>query len=884
MPELGRFSRELRARFWKPSVEDEVREELAHHIEMLEQELVRHGLPLEAARRAARERFGDVERIGAACRDLGEGRDGEARRSRWRREWMHDARYALRQLARAPRFTLVATLTLAVGLGAATTIFGVANAVLLRPLPFREPSRLVLVDEVNGSGDAWAISEPNYLDVRERSSSIAELGATDRRGLTMTGGAAPECLRGAAVTASLFEVLGVAPRLGRGIAPDEELPGTDSRVVVLGDALWRRAFGADPGVVGLLVELDGTLHRVVGVMPPGFDFPAGSEVWIPLAPDAAAERGDRRLQGVGRLAAGATVDRAEQEMSAIAARLESEYPQSNSSWKARVRPFQELYVTPKLEARVVVLLVAVGLLVLMACINIASLLLARAGTRRHELAIRAALGAGRVRIVRQLLTESLVLAAIGSGLGVVLAAAATPLIRSVGSAAVPLLATMTLDWRVIAFAAAACVATGIIFGLAPAIAVLRAAGGGGGGEASDLLRGGARVAGGSRLRSTLVACSVAMAMVMVVGASLVVGSFMRLTRAELGFSPGQVLTASLVLPDARYDFDGSAELFQELLPRLDALPGVQAAGAVNLAPFSGGNTAMDFVPGASAPADPRDFHSASWRAVTPGYFAALGIPLLHGRLFDEHDLGGELPVMVINEAMARAAWPDSDPIGRQVTLANTRTMTVIGIVGDSRQLALDSLPAPAMYFAHAQFPWKTMWLTVRTSGDPMALLPGIRRELSTLDAGLALARAQPLDRLVHDMAAEPRLTTLVLGIFAGAAVVLVTVGLYGLVSYSVVQRTREIGVRVALGAPAGRIARSVVGRGVRLALIGVAAGGVVSLWVGDLLRGLLYEMSPADPFTYAAAGALILAVAVAASAIPAYRAARLDPLEAIREG
>lgn len=878
MPELGRFSRQLRGRFWKPSVDDEVRSELAHHIEMLEQDLVARGLAPDAARLAARERFGDAGRIGEECRELGERRDREARRARWTSELRQDVGYSLRQLRANPRFALVAILTLGIGLGASTTIFGIANAVLLRPLPFHEPSRLLLADEVNPDGQTFAISEPNFLDLRRRARTLSGVAAFAPRSQSILGDGAPERLRGLAASASLFAVLRTTPQLGRVFAADEDRPGGETSVVLLSDGFWRRRFGADPSVLGRSIDLDGTRHRVIGVMRPGFDFPGRTDVWVPLAADASSERGDRRLAAVARLAPGATRLQADQEIATIGSQLAAEHPQSNGAWSARLRPFEEWYVTPRLRARVVALLATVGLLVLMACVNVASLLLARAGSRRREMAVRAALGAGRGRMVRQLLTESLLLSAIGAALGVALAASATPVIRSVGSTAVPLLATMSMDWRIVGFAVAACVTTGLTFGLLPALELSRS---GAGGSAHDLLRSGTRVASGP-LRGALIVSSVALATVMLVSATLVGGSFVRLMRTSLGFQAGHVLAASVVLPESRYDYERSANFFGELMPRLAEIPGVEAAGAVNLAPFSGGNTSMDFVPGTSAPAAPSDYRGAGWRAVTPGYFAALGIPLQRGRAFDAGDTGDAPSVIVINETMARLGWPGRDPIGQQVTLSNTRTMTVVGIVGDTRHISIDSLPEPAMYFAHAQFPWTAMWLTIRTSGDPMSVLAAVRREVRALDPNIPLARIQPLERLVRDVAAEPRLTMLVFGIFAGAALVLASAGLYGLVSYSVAQRTREIGVRLALGAAPSRVARAVMSQGIALATLGVTLGALASYGVANAIRTILYETEPTDPLTFGAVALLLVATAAVASLAPARRAARLEPLAALR--
>jgi predicted permease len=890
VPRLGRFARELRGRLWQPSVDEEVRRELDFHIEMLERDLVARGLDPAAAREEARARFGDPARVGAACRGIAEGREREMRRSEWLAELRHDVRYALRQLRASPRFTIVAVLTLAVGLGAVTTIFGIADAVLLRPLPFAEPDRLVQGWSLTPVGQDFAVSEPDYLDWRARARALADIGAFSARAPSLRTDAGPERLAGVAATHSLFTVLGVPPTLGRAFVTEEDAPGGDFRVAVIGHALWLRRFGGDPRAVGRSIELDGVRHRVLGVMPPGFDFPGRAEVWVPLVPTYRYHRDDRRLQTVARLAPGVTRERAETELAGIARQLAAEHPAEDAGWGARLTPLSETYVPPKLHARVVALLATVGLLLAMACANVASLMLARAGAREREIAVRAALGAGRARIVRQLLTESLVLSLLGAAVGVVAAAVAIPVVRAVGSAAVPRLEGMALDWRVLAFALGACLTTGVVFGLAPALR-LAPAGGARGSGALALLRDGGRTVEGGRLRSVLVVTSVALAMLLLVCAGLVGGSFVRLMRVDLGFATDRVLAASVALPvklypadptPGRYDPERLRAFHEELAARLTSAPGVRAAGAVNIAPLSGENTAMGFEPLEQGVARDGEYRLASWRVVTPGYFAALGIPLVRGRAFDGRDRAPSPDVMLINETMARLGWPGEDPVGRRVRLKSGRLTTVVGVVGDTRHLFVDSLPFPTMYFPHGQFPWPSMWITVRTAGDPAALAGVIRREVAALDPGVAVHRVQPLDVLVRDATAEPRLTVLVFAIFATAALVLATIGLYGTVSYTVSRRSREIGVRLALGAPPRRIVRAVLAQGVRLAAVGIALGGLAAYGAAGALRSILFATEPTDAATFLGIGALLAAVAAAASASPAMRAARVDPMTALR--
>jgi predicted permease len=885
MPRLGRFARELRARLWKPSLDEEVRRELEYHLEMLEQDLIARGADPASARAAARAKFGDADRIGELCRDIGERRDREMRRSEWLAELGQDVRYALRQVRANPRFALVVVLTLAVGLGATTTIFGIANAVLLRPFPAAEPDRLVLGYETTPTGQVFSVSEPDYLDWRARARGFMDIAAFAARSPSIRTDDGPEQVVGAATTHSFFAVLGVAPVLGRTFSAQEDVRGGDTRVAVISHALWQRRFGGDARVAGQPLDLDGVRHRIVGVMPRGFDFPGRVDVWVPLAPSATYHRGDRRLETVARLAPGVTRAQAAGALAAVARQLAAEHPASNAGWSAQLQRFSEWYITPQLQARVVALLATVGLLLVMACVNVASLLLARAGAREREMAVRSALGAGRGRLVRQLLTESLVLSLLGAAVGVAAAAAAIPLVRGVGSAAISRLDALTLDWRVLAFALGACLTTGVLFGLAPALRLARAGDSRGDG-ALGVLRSGERTIGGGRLRNTLVVTSVGLAMLLLVSAGLVGGSFVKLSRVALGFSPEQVLTASIILPDAGGDEAGAADrrarFYGALTRRLQAIPGVGAAGAINIAPFAGGNTAMGFEPAGRSPGREADYRLASWRVVTPGLFAALDIPLVRGRLFHDGDRYPAASVTVINETMARLGWPDADPVGREMKLASGRTMTVVGVVGDTRHVFADSLPPPTMYFPHGQFPWASMWIAVRTAGEPTAIIATVRRELAALDAGVPLARVQPLTQLVRDTTAEPRLTVLVFAIFASAALVLAAIGLYGIVSYTVSQRTREIGVRLALGAAPPRIVRAVLWQGVRLAALGVVLGGAAGYAAAGVLRTILFETEPTDAATFLTVAAILLAVAAAASAVPARRAARLDPVLALR--
>ena len=883
MPTLGRFRRELRWRFWSVPVEREVDSELAFHLDMRIRELVEQGMTPDDARATALTRFGDVDRITEACRDIGRRRNKDMRRAEWLTELRHDLRYALRGLRASPGFTAVAVLTLAMGIGASTTIFSVANAVLLRPFPYHEPKRIVRLYETNPTTDLFSVSEPNYLDWLQRVRGLSQMAAFTGGNLTLLGDGDPEELSAMAATPSLFPLLGVRPLIGRVFREEESKPGAPARVILFSYAFWQTRFGADPQVVGRTVNLNGTSYEVIGVMPPEFVFPGNPALWEPLAPSATLSRGetprgDRRLAVLGRLAPNVTIARALDELKSVARDLARQYPETNRGWGANVTSLEEWLIGDELRTRVQVLLVAVGLLLAMGCVNVANLLLARATARQREMSVRAALGAGRGRIVRQLLTESLVLAAIGAALGVALTVVAVPILRDVGQTAIPRLDELDIDWQVVAFGIVASVVTGILFGIAPALQASRA-------DLNDVLRSGGRVAAASRLRSILIVTSVALALVLLVGAGLVGRSFERLMRVDYGFRAEGVFTASVTLPVERYRQRAKlAAFYAEVARRLSTTRGIRAVGFTNIAPFSGGSTAIQFtVAGQAARAD--EYLSAHWRLVTPGYFPAIGVALKKGRLIAESD-GAEAPrVVVITETMARQIWPGMDPVGQQIRLGGNDgpTWTVVGIVGDIRDQLLQQEPQPMMYLSFQQLAWQTMWLIVRGTGDPLALAPVVRREIHAIDPLMPVANEQPLERFVSAIAAQPRFTTLIFALFASAALVLAVVGVYGIVAYGVTQRTREFGVRLALGATPSRIVMSVVRYGVGLAGFGIAIGLWAAYALSRFVQGILYEVTATDAVTYLAVAALLIGCAAAASILPARWAARLDPVRALRD-
>jgi predicted permease len=797
-----------------------------------------------------------------------------------------DLAYALRRLAHAPGFTFVAIATLALGIGANSAIFSVIDGVLLRPLPYADPERLVMVS-ATWKEKPVVMSPLNFLDVAAAARSFEGLAATDGGGVTLTGNGAPERVEGASVSASFFDVLGARPMLGRGFVAEENEPGR-TKVVVLGEGLWRRRFGADPGIVGQSIAVNREPHVVVGVAPAAVAFPEGAELWRPMEYDAVfrtLSRGAWYLTVIGRLRPGVPVETAREEVRAIGRDLERRYPDHNEGVGATIRPLQAALVGPSRTA-LLVLLGAVGLVLLIACVNVANLLLARSAARQTEVAVREALGAGRARLVRQLLTESLVLALLGGGAGVLLASASLGSLLALQPGGIPRLAEVRIDRTVMLFAAGLSVATGLLFGVFPALHATATS------TAQTLREGSGRAVagGGHRLRGGLVVVQLALAMMLLAGAGLLLRSFDRLRRVDPGFRAGSALTFRLSLPESAYGEEPRvAAFYAELLRRLDALPGVDGAGAVMGLPLSGLSFMLSFEVEGRPPVPFAQQASLHVRTATPGYFPAMGIPLLRGRGLEPGDTAQSRPVVVLSESAVRRYFPDQDPLGQRIVVGWRRPDgmpkaggEVVGIVGDVRDLGLDRAHPPEIYIPHAQLPTQAMDLVVRSTVDPWSLRSAVERAVAGLDPELPLARVQTLDAIVARSVSEPRFYMVLLGAFAGMAVLLAALGIFGVMSYAVVQRQREIGIRVALGAHPAEVLGMVMRHALGLTALGVAVGLLGALALSRVLRSLLFEVSPTDPATLAGVGLALAAVALLASYLPARAATRVDPLTALR--
>ena len=862
-------------------VERDLDDEVRAYVDLLAAEKVAQGMSEAEARRAALVEAGGVEHVKEQVRDVRAGAllEGIAQ----------DLRYAGRGLVRDPLFAAAAVLALALGIGATTAVFSVVNAVLLRPLAYADPDRLVVV--LHRGTDP--VSPANFLDWRRQASALTRLAAAESWSPNLSGVDEPETVKGLRVTADLLPMLGVRPLLGRTFTSAVGTPGQE-RVVVLGHSLWRRRFGADLEVLGRSVTLDGEAHVVVGVMPRGFAFPpfwaTGAELWAPLAfGDRAASRRAQSLRLFARVAPGATVDQARAEMAAITARLDRDDPGTNRD--VVVRPLEDA-VVGNVRPSLRVLLGAVGFVLLIACANVAHMLLARAAGRHREVALRAALGATRGRLIRQFLTESVVLALAGGVGGILLALASIRLLAALAPADIPRIDSVGVDGAVLAFAAAVSVLTGLLFGLAPALQASA-------GEVSEALKEGARGTEGrrrQRLRSLLVASEIALALVLSAGAGLMIRSFVALQAIDPGFDPRGVLTMVVSVAGAEAGAPGRrAAFYEELVRRVRTLPGVRSASAINHLPLAGDIWGMRFhVQGRPLPR-PGERTRAAYRVVFPGYFETMRIPILRGREVAETDRLDAPGVVVINEWLAERHWPGEDPVGKRLTLddpgENPTWLTVVGVARNAVRSEWAASPEEELFVPFLQtrsylermstgFAYLT--LVVRTSGDPATLASPIRRAVASLDRGAPVSQVQTMEQVVAASTAGPRFHLLLLGAFAGVAVLLAALGIHGVMSYTVSRRTNEIGIRMALGARPADVRWLIVGHGMLVALGGAVVGLAGALGLTRLMSSLLYGVGASDPATFLAVSLLLGAVALTASYIPARRATRIDPLTALR--
>lgn len=809
---------------------------------------------------------------------------------------INDIRYAIRSLLKRPGFLALAVITLALGIGANTAIFSVVNATLLRPLPFKEPERVVMLwgflPKMALTADQLPSSSGNFVSLRDQNHTLENLSAFRSWSWQLTGGGEPELLRGARVSADFFPAVGVSPALGRAFTPDEDLPNR-APVAIISHELWQRHFAGDKNAIGKTLTLTGQTVMVVGVMPPGFQFPGGAnmipglqfalvnDIWMPLAltDEDKQRQGNLNLALIGRLKPGVSANQAETELRA----LQQNLPLGTVGYTINVMPLHQQMVG-KIRKLLIVLLATVAFVLLIACANIANLLLARATSRQKEIAIRAALGAGRLRIIRQLLTESLLLSLTGGLLGLLLAVWGNSLLVSLIPADVPRIHEVSVDGRILVFTVLVSFVTGLVFGLAPALQASKL-------DLNESLKEGLRgTTSGlrqNRLRSLLVVSEVAMALVLLISATLLIKSFIRLSDVQPGFNPANVLLMDIQLPNlppSRYAKDEEqTAFFQELTDRVKALPGVEGAGAVLTLPLTGAFESTDVILSGTESLPDAERPEADYTTVTPDYFATMQIPLLRGRQFSSQDTKDKPGVIIVNEAFVQRVWPSESPLGKRFTVGfEKEPREIVGVVGNIKQTTLDARARPAMYMPHLQSPSAVMTMLVRTTGEPLGLASGVREQVRAIDKDVPVTHIQTMDQVFSASVAQQRFSMLVVGLFAGLALILATVGIYGVMAYSVTQRSHEIGVRMALGARTSQVLKLILKDGMALALLGVAIGLAGAFALTRLMTTLLFGVTPTDATTLIVVPLTLLGVALVACYIPARRATKVDPLVALR--
>jgi predicted permease len=883
MNPISRFAKKLSMLFGRNRFNDELNEEMAFHREQAEREFIAGGMTPEVARYEAMRQFGNAarakenshEEVGFSFESV-----------------MHDVRYALRQLASNPGFTAVITLTLALSIGANSAIFSVIEGVLLKPLPYPKAERIVRVFLTSNEYPKFPLNPFDFLDFRARNKSFESIAAYSRGDIQLSGSGEPVELSGFKITAGYFRVLGLKPSLGREFDWNAEIPGNGQQVIV-SDRLWRTRFDAAPDIIGRKITLDTLPFTVIGVMPPGTEHPGNDyhslpygesvDVWWPFEfKGNSANRGSHYIEGIGQLKKGVEPAQANAEMNALMAQLGREH-EGDKGWHVLVIPLYREIVGAN-QRMLFVLLGAVSMVLLIACANAANLLLARAAARQREVAVRLALGAPRRRLIRQLLTESLLIALLGGGLGALLAEGGVRALVSLLPAGFPRAHEIHVNAPVFAFTFLVAILTGVLFGLAPALQASRI----------DPKRGLYECGRGStgtvrqqRLRGALVIAEVSLACVLLIGAGLMLRSFLNQLNLDPGFRKDHVLTASLALPHEEYKTGvDNARFYDRLLAGLSAVPGVQYVGAGSDLPWTGYDENMGgFTIEGKTPPPHQEFH-ARYHMATPDYFRALGTPLVRGRFFTEADNADAPKVLIINQTMATRYWPNENVIGRRLSFEDAPKekdwLTIVGVVGDVKDKPNSLGAESAFWWPHLQVPNSDMSVVIRSNSDPRQLVDGLHDQVKKLDPSLAVADIRLMDQVADASIATPRFSFFLVGLFAGLAIILAAIGTYGVISYSVSQRIPEFGLRLALGAPPGDVLRLVLAQAAKLALTGAFAGVVVALALGRVLQSLVYNVSPADPLTFTAVGLGVILIAMAACYLPARRATRASPMIALR--
>ena len=877
-----------------PTREAEIVEELSQHLEDRYEQLLQGGASNHEAYQTSLTELAESELLARELRRVHRAvnqepiQPGHQRRTNILNNLGQDLRYGFRTLLKNPGFTIIAVIALALGIGANSAIFSVVNTVLLRPLPYKDPERLMMVwEDATRHGyprDTPAVA--NYIDWKNQNHVFEDMAAVGDESLNLTGSGDPERLEGVGASASLFSVLELSPQLGRAFTAEEDQPGAN-RVVVLSNRLWQRRFGADVGIIGKQITLNGQSHTVVGVMPSQFQFPSQDvELWVPIAftSEQAASRGRHYLQVVARLKPGVTLSQAQAEMNTIATRLQQQYPEQNTDLGAVVVPLHE-HVVGDIRPALLILLGAVGLVLLIACANVANLLLARAAVRQKEIAVRVAFGASRWRLIRQFLTESVLLAAIGGLVGLLFSIVGIRLLTRFIPPNISHVKAITLDVRVLGFTLLVSLLTGVIFGLVPALQASMF-------NPNETLKEGGRDSSsgsrGNRIRALLVVAEVAISLVLLIGAGLLINSFLRLRSVDPGFKTDNLLTMKIVLPDGKYpDLTRRSAFYGDLLQRVEALPGVNSAAVTtNLPLYRQGNSLGTEIEGRPAPPPGQEIVITT-RVVSPKYLTTMGIPLLKGRQFGPEETAKMPGAVIISETMARRYWPGEDPLGKRLTPGrNTGPddwFQIIGIAKDVRQFELNADPKPQMYIPYVQADFfAPRDLVVKTDVDPIGMAATVRRTVWEIDKDQPVSNIKTMEEIAAESVSRQRFSMLLLTIFAAVALVLAAVGIYGVMSYSVTQRRSEIGIRMALGAQKSDVLKLTVGSGLKLVLIGVVFGLVGAFALTRLMASLLFGVGATDPGTFIAISLVLIGVALLANYIPARRATKVDPLAALR--